>query len=55
MDYTNGMKGYTLWCTDDSRSLKIFISRDISFDESAMLNQKKESIDNANIDCGIGK
>ncbi|KAL6324554.1 hypothetical protein AAG906_013366 [Vitis piasezkii] len=36
-----GVKGYRLWCTED-RTPKFIISRDVTFDESAMFGQRKE-------------
>ncbi|KAG9446280.1 hypothetical protein H6P81_012408 [Aristolochia fimbriata] len=41
LGYASGVKGYRLWCTG-SKSQKFFISRDVKFDESAILNAKKE-------------
>ncbi|KAG9453140.1 hypothetical protein H6P81_006044 [Aristolochia fimbriata] len=41
LGYASGVKGYRLWCTD-SKSQKFFISRDVKFDESTILNAKKE-------------
>ncbi|RVW14253.1 Retrovirus-related Pol polyprotein from transposon TNT 1-94 [Vitis vinifera] len=39
--YATGVKGYRLWCTKD-RTPKFIISRDMTFDESAMFGQRKE-------------
>ncbi|RVW85315.1 Retrovirus-related Pol polyprotein from transposon TNT 1-94 [Vitis vinifera] len=39
--YATGVKGYRLWCTED-RTPKFIISRDVTFDESAMFGQRKE-------------
>jgi len=36
MDYAHRLKGYRLWCTDP-RSPNFLISRDVIFDETAML------------------
>ena len=46
MGITTGVKGYRLWCPE---TRKIFFSRDVTFDESTMLNkvtlEKNEKID----------
>ncbi|KAL5768311.1 hypothetical protein ACOSQ2_015094 [Xanthoceras sorbifolium] len=42
LDYASGVKGYRLWCLDP-KSPKFVISRDVTFDESALLTSKKES------------
>ncbi|GKF72770.1 hypothetical protein Tco_0208884, partial [Tanacetum coccineum] len=34
-------KGYRLWCPD-GKSSRFLISRDVTFDESAMLKKKEE-------------
>lgn len=39
MGYSKNIKGYRLWCLD-SKSLKIFISRDDTFYELTMLKAK---------------
>ncbi|KAK3023698.1 hypothetical protein RJ639_044308 [Escallonia herrerae] len=44
LGYTNGVKGYQLWCPD-SESSRFLISRDVTFDESSMLSKKRELID----------
>lgn len=49
------VKGDTLRCTDDSRSSKIIIYIDITFDKFAILNQTKESIGSTSIDHGANK
>ena len=49
------VKGYRLWCINDSRSSKIIINRDITFDKCAILNQKKESSDNIGIYCSVSE
>lgn len=54
LDYVDGMKVCTLWCAYDSKSSKIIISRNVIFDESAMLNQK-ESVNKASIDNNVSK
>ncbi|RVW79759.1 Retrovirus-related Pol polyprotein from transposon TNT 1-94 [Vitis vinifera] len=41
LGYATGVKGYRLWCTED-RTPKFIISRDVTFDESAMFSQRKE-------------
>ena len=38
--YVEGVKGYRLWCLDPE-SPKFVISRDVTFDENSMLDQKK--------------
>ncbi|KAL5858125.1 hypothetical protein ACOSQ3_005583 [Xanthoceras sorbifolium] len=40
--YPSGVKGYKLWCPDPN-SPKVIISRDVVFDESAMLHPVKET------------
>ncbi|KAL5766903.1 hypothetical protein ACOSP7_017520 [Xanthoceras sorbifolium] len=40
--YPSGVKGYKLWCPDP-KSPKVIISRDVVFDESAMLHPVKET------------
>ncbi|KAL5757095.1 hypothetical protein ACOSQ2_021841 [Xanthoceras sorbifolium] len=40
--YPSGVKGYKLWCLDP-KSPKVIISRDVVFDESAMLHPVKET------------
>ena len=42
LGYALGTKGYRLWCRD-SKSPGLIVSRDVKFDESAILDQKKES------------
>ncbi|KAG9450470.1 hypothetical protein H6P81_010435 [Aristolochia fimbriata] len=42
LGYATGVKGYGLWYFDP-KSQRFFISRDVTFDESAFLNVKKES------------
>ena len=54
-DYTDGVKRNKLQYTNDSRSPKIIISRDITFDESTILHQKKESVKNICIKYGVNK
>ena len=41
------VKGYRLWHSNNS---KVIISRDVTFDESAMFSQKEELVDLAGID-----
>uniref|UniRef100_A0A5B7C5R0 Retroviral polymerase SH3-like domain-containing protein n=1 Tax=Davidia involucrata TaxID=16924 RepID=A0A5B7C5R0_DAVIN len=36
LGYSDGVKGYKLWCTDEN-SPKYIISKDVTFDKSAML------------------
>ncbi len=47
LSYASGVKGYGLWCTDP-KSPKFIVSKDVIFDESAMLNRKKEVVDAVN-------
>ncbi|KAG9442249.1 hypothetical protein H6P81_018103 [Aristolochia fimbriata] len=42
LGYATGVKGYRLWCSDP-KSQRFFISRDVTFDESILLNVNKES------------
>lgn len=54
--YAQGVKGYRLWCIEDPRSPKIIISRDVIFDEDALLNQRRKSdSDRAESDHGAKK
>ena len=56
LGYARGVKGYRLWCTEKASSPKIIVSRDVTFDEAAMVNQKQESkVDHAEIDHGAIK
>jgi len=38
LGFSGGVKGYRLWC---SESKKVILSRDVTFDKSAMLQQEK--------------
>ncbi|CAL9030129.1 unnamed protein product [Prunus brigantina] len=38
MGFSTGVKGYRLWCPDEK---KFVVSRDVTFDEAAMVNQNK--------------
>ncbi|KAI4344898.1 hypothetical protein L6164_012080 [Bauhinia variegata] len=42
LGYVVGVKGYRLWCTEKDRTPRFIISRDVTFDESAVCGQKKE-------------
>ena len=42
LGYATGVKGYRLWCTEKDRTPKFIISRDVTFDESAIIGQKVE-------------
>ena len=53
LGYASGTKGYRLWCRD-SKSLGLIVSRDVKFDEFAILDQKKES-NGAVKDHGVSK
>lgn len=44
LGYATGVKGYWLWCRKEGRNLKFIISSDLTFEESAMSNQRWESI-----------
>lgn len=52
LGYAHGVKGFRLWCID-GKSPKCIISRDVPFDESAIL-KPKECIDAKN-DIGVSK
>ena len=43
LGYASGVKGYRLWCPDP-KSPKFVISRDVTFNESALLNPRKEPV-----------
>ncbi|KAI4313021.1 hypothetical protein MLD38_037800 [Melastoma candidum] len=54
LGYAKGVKGYRLWCTEKDRTPKFIISRDVTFDESAMFGQKRELDDlPGKSDCGV--
>jgi len=42
LGYPTGVKGYRLWCTENNRNKRFIISRDVTFNESAMFGQKEE-------------
>jgi len=44
LGYANEVKGFRLWYSD-SKSSKLIISRDVTFDESSMVTPKKECLD----------
>ena len=46
LGYASGMKGFRLWCPD-LKSPKFIISRDIIFDEYAMINHRQKNIINS--------
>ena len=48
--YADGVKGYRLWCPD-SKFSKFLISRDVTFNEFAMLSPRKEQLHTKN---GLG-
>ena len=48
---TDGVEGYMLWCQDSEFS-KFLISRDMTFNESAMLSPTKEQL-HAQNDSGV--
>jgi hypothetical protein len=54
LSYADGVKGYRLWCSDP-KSPKFIISRDVVFDESAMLHPRKESVVSAGKEQGSSK
>lgn len=41
LGYASGVKGYRLWCLD---SKKLIISRDVTFDEDAILHPRKDTV-----------
>ena len=43
LGYASRVKGYRLWCTK-SKSLGLIIGKDVKFNESALIDQSKESI-----------
>ena len=43
LGYASRVKGYRLWCLDP-KSPKFAISRDVTFDEFALLNPRKEPV-----------
>lgn len=47
LGYASGVKGYRLWCIENSKSFEFLISRDVKFDDSAMFEQIWRSIKNA--------
>nr|KYP55089.1 Retrovirus-related Pol polyprotein from transposon TNT 1-94 [Cajanus cajan] len=42
LSYSTGVKGYRIWCTKNNRTKKFVISRNVTFNESAMFGQKEE-------------
>ena len=40
LGFSSGVKGYQLWCSD---SKKLVLSRDVTFDETAMCKQNKQN------------
>ena len=42
LGYATEVKRYRLWCTEKDRTPKFIISRDVTFDESAMFGQREE-------------
>lgn len=43
LGYSIGLNGYQIWCLRKGKTPKFVISRDVTFDESAMCNQRRES------------
>ena len=41
MGFSDGVKGFRLWCPDTRKTI---VSRDVTFDESVMLNQSEQNI-----------
>ncbi|GJY90494.1 retrovirus-related pol polyprotein from transposon TNT 1-94, partial [Tanacetum coccineum] len=41
LGYATGVKGYRLWCIEGKSPDRFLISRDVTFDESAMLDQSR--------------
>ena len=55
LGYADGVKGYRMYCAD-SPSSRYFISRDVTFDESAMIKRDKplsEGVLDSDIDRGV--
>ena len=48
--YADGVKGYRLWCPD-SKFSKFLISRNVTFNEFAMLSPRKEQLHTENNPC----
>ena len=42
LGYATGVKGYRLWYIEKDKTSKFLISRDVTFDESAMFGQREE-------------
>ncbi|GKV22644.1 hypothetical protein SLEP1_g32496 [Rubroshorea leprosula] len=53
LGYASWVKGYRLWCVQ--KSLRFLISRDVTFDESTMLQKAKEESIIAKPDHGVSK
>lgn len=51
LEYATGVKGYKLWCTDQ-RTSRLIIRRDVTFNESAILDSQKEKT-TAKTDHGV--
>ncbi|GKV50375.1 hypothetical protein SLEP1_g57082 [Rubroshorea leprosula] len=53
LGYASGVKGYRLWCVQ--KSPRFLMSRDVTFDESGMLQKAKEESTIAKPDHGVSK
>ena len=51
LDYGDGVKGYRLWCKD-AKLLKVIVSRDVTFDEMAIVTPVCQQLDEASTSGG---
>ena len=40
LGYATGVKGHYIWCTEEGKTPKFIISKNVTFDESVMCNQR---------------